>query len=370
MAKKTLGYEELQWTCPNCTGSNPGMVKTCGQCGAPQPEDVKFEQVSNAKLRQDDEIEKHAKAGPDIHCPYCGTRNAGNAAACVQCGGDLVGGEQRQSGQVLGAYRPPSDAPVKKVKCPNCGTENPETDKTCAQCGANLATPAPVGQAAPPRQDLPEPSRPVQPQKSLPVALVIAIVVLCCVIGGALIYFLFLRTEATTGTVQNVGWERTIAIEGLGPVEHEDWRSEIPADGNLGSCESKIRFTSDQPQANSEEVCGTPYSVDTGSGVAEVVQDCEYQVYAEYCAYTLMEWTVVDTVSLSGNGFTPQWPQPTLTNDQRLGAETESYTVYFETANGSQTYSTQNFGEFQQYQIGTTWTLEVNTLGGVQSVRP
>ena len=74
MARKTLGYEELQWTCPNCTRVNPGLEKTCGPCGAPQPDDVKFEQAKGAKLRQDEEIKERVKAGADIHCPYCGAR--------------------------------------------------------------------------------------------------------------------------------------------------------------------------------------------------------------------------------------------------------------------------------------------------------
>jgi len=104
MAKKTLGYEELQWTCPNCDGINPGPEKTCGNCGAPQPDDVKFEQAVRSELLQDEEAIARAKAGPDIHCPYCEARNPGNAQNCSQCGGDLVGGEQRTSGEVVGAF--------------------------------------------------------------------------------------------------------------------------------------------------------------------------------------------------------------------------------------------------------------------------
>ena len=50
MAKKTLGYEELQWTCPSCGGINPGPQNTCGSCGAPQPDDVKFEQAARGRL--------------------------------------------------------------------------------------------------------------------------------------------------------------------------------------------------------------------------------------------------------------------------------------------------------------------------------
>ena len=87
MAKKKLGYTKLQWTCPNCEGLNPGPEKTCIQCGAPQPDDVHFEQVKGAELIQDEKVAERVKAGPDIHCPYCEARNPGDAVVCSQCGG-------------------------------------------------------------------------------------------------------------------------------------------------------------------------------------------------------------------------------------------------------------------------------------------
>jgi hypothetical protein len=369
MARKTLGYEELQWTCPNCNGVNQGLDKTCGQCGAPQPDDVKFEQKKDAKLREDDEIKARAKAGADIHCPYCGTRNPGDAKACTQCGGDLGKGEQRETGQVLGAYQKPSDKPEKMVPCPNCGSETPESAQTCAQCGANTQdTFEKQKPSNKPLRDLPEPSRPVEEKKRPPIGLIILGVVICCALG-AFIFFI-MRTESTTGVVQNVGWERSIAVEALAPVEKQAWRDQIPADGELLSCSQEVRYVDDSPQPNSEEVCGTPYSVDQGSGVAEVVQDCEYQVYDDNCTYSVLEWNVVDNVSISGNDFAAQWPEPAVRSEQRLGAETEAYTVYFDTDQGTLNYSVSDYNTFQQYQIGSTWNLEVNKLGGVVSVSP
>jgi len=50
MARKTIGHVELQWTCPNCEGVNPGPVRVCGNCGAAQPPDVKFEQAARPVL--------------------------------------------------------------------------------------------------------------------------------------------------------------------------------------------------------------------------------------------------------------------------------------------------------------------------------
>jgi ribosomal protein L40E len=359
MARKTLGYEELQWKCPNCEGINPGPEKTCGNCGAPQPEDVKFEQASRGELLQDEATKARAKAGPDIHCPYCGARNPGNAESCSQCGGDLVGGKQRESGRVLGAFK---TGPAQNIPCPHCGTENPGTAKTCSQCGGSMHVrkEEPVEAATSPK--IPEKKRP-------PVVLFVILAVVCCA-AAALIYFIFFRTESLTGTVEGVGWELSVDIEGLVPVEYNDWRDQIPSGAEVISCDQEVRSIENEPQPNSEEVCGTPYSVDTGSGVAEVVQDCEYHVYDDYCTYSVIEWAVVDTVSLTGNDFNPEWPDPELTTEQRLGQQTEQYLIYFDTHQGAYTYSTADYDYFQQFEIGSQWNLEVNAIGGVQSVSP
>ena len=130
MARKTIGHVELQWTCPNCGGINPGPVKVCQSCGAPQPEDVKFEQAVRQELITDEEKLAQAEAGADIHCPYCGARNPAGAETCSQCGGDLVEGVQRESGQVVGAF---VSGPEKIIKCPRCGAENSDVAKALLQ---------------------------------------------------------------------------------------------------------------------------------------------------------------------------------------------------------------------------------------------
>ena len=136
MARKKIGHIELQWTCPNCDGLNPGSEKHCGNCGAPQPDDVKFEQAERQELVTDEKKIAQAEAGADIHCPYCGSRHPAGADVCHKCGGDLVGGVRRESGRIIGAYK---TGPVTQISCPHCGAENPDTAKTCAQCGGSLA---------------------------------------------------------------------------------------------------------------------------------------------------------------------------------------------------------------------------------------
>ena len=135
MTKKSLGYVQLEWTCPSCQTRNPGPVKKCRSCGAPQPEDVQFEQAVQETFIEDEKLIEKAQAGPDIHCPYCGTRNPAGAVTCSNCMGDLTDAAVRDKGQVLGKHRQEAQP---DVACPYCGTMNPATAVKCANCQANL----------------------------------------------------------------------------------------------------------------------------------------------------------------------------------------------------------------------------------------
>ena len=357
MARKDLGQIELQWTCPNCGGINPGPDKFCNQCGAAQPEEVEFEQADRQQIISEEEKESQSRVGPDIHCPFCGTRNPGNAKKCLQCGGDLVEGRKRQSGRVVGAYH---TGPEIKVKCPHCGQENPNTAKICSHCGGSMHIE---------REPAAEPTIGADTPRILsrPWVLVLAILVVVVLCGvGAWFAILANRTEAVTGVVEGIGWERSVPIEALVPVSHSGWWDEIPGDAEVGACSQEIRYVQSQPAPNSVEVCGTPYTVDTGNGYADVVQDCEYQVYDDYCDYTVQEWSVVDTVSLNGNDSSPAWPDPPLEDGQRLGENwTESYVIYFDTSQGPYTYTTTDYDLFMSAQPGTEWDLNINSFGSL-----
>jgi rubrerythrin len=357
MARKKIGHVELQWTCPNCNSINPGPEKVCGNCGAPQPEDVKFEQATHQELITDEEKLAQAEAGPDIHCPYCGTRNPGNAEICKQCGGDLVEGIKRESGTVIGAY---SIGETATITCPHCGEENPANASNCTNCGGGLGdevSKADAKVAAAPTSN--------SKMRNWIIIGVVAVLVLAC---GAFL-LLSTRTNPTTGVVENVNWERTVPVEALVPVEYKDWEDEIPTGAVLETCSDEIRSTQSNPAPNSVEVCGTPYTVDSGSGFAEVIQDCEYEVYASFCSFTVEEWGVVNVAVLTGNDYSPVWPEPTLETGQRVAEEWgESYTIVFKSDDKSFVYKTDDLNLFQAAQIGSEWTLNINTFGSLVSI--
>jgi len=117
-------------------------------------------------------------------------------------------------------------------------------------------------------------------------------------------------------------------------------------------------------------VCGTPYTVDQGSGVGEVVQDCEYEVYDSYCDYQVLQWTVVTQSAAQDDDLQPYWPDLNLGPGQREGDREERYTVIFASGGKRYTYETSDPDVFSQFIPGSDWTLEVNTFGGVTRVSP
>jgi ribosomal protein L40E len=360
MVKKTLGYVELEWTCSQCGTRNPGSAKVCASCGAAQPENVTFQQAAEEELITDKDEIARAKAGPDVHCAFCGTRNAAGAERCTQCGADLSSAAARESGQVLGAFR---DGPAQQVKCPSCGTLNPANAYKCSQCNASL-----------PRTERPEPRKPAAQarkpaSKGLKFGIIAlaAFILLACVILFA-VFNPFTPAQEIVGTVQGHSWSRSIAIEGLRDVSDEDWRDKIPAGARLGRCTEKLHHTQDHPAPGAEEVCGTPYVVNTGTGHGEVVQDCEYKVYADWCAYTTQQWTKVDVVTLEGEDRSPRWPDLALRAQQREGDRDESYQVRFDTGEEIVTYRTSDPDALNQFQVGSRWLLRVNARGGARPI--
>jgi ribosomal protein L40E len=352
MPQETMGFVRLEWVCPHCNARNPGPQKTCSGCGAAQPADVAFEQALQETEVTDARELTRAQSAPDIHCGYCGARNPADATTCTQCGAGLGEGRARAAGRVVGARQTEPAAPV---KCPFCGESNPAAAQKCAKCGGALARPEPA-------------AKPAEVKSGCsPVLLVIFAVIVAAVVFGI---FLATRTSDQIGSVGQVGWTRTIAVLDLQPVTRETWRTDIPSGARIGQCVQRAHHTQDSPAANSRKVCGTPYIVDRGTGYGQVVQDCVYEVLADWCQYSVNEWRVVSTLRTSGQDLAPRWPASQLTGSQRLGDREETYEVRFVVNDKSYTYTTQDAAEFARYRIGSRWALQISALGAVVAIEP
>jgi len=346
--RRTVGYVENEWTCPNCEGRNKGSVKTCGNCGAPQPDDVKFELPSEQKIVKDDAKVKAAAAGADIHCGFCGTRNPGNAKTCSQCGGDLKEGQAREAGRIMQAPPPPP----KVIKCDNCETENPGNNSVCSNCGAALPKPQ-QAQAVKPKTS----SSVGQPAEKKPtnwklIGGIAAVLALCCVVGAFLFFF---PTSSVEATVSSVHWETSVPVQEIRAVDYSDERGSPPSDAYNVSCYD-----------DSREVC-EQRTIDQGNGFSEIVEECHTET-TEYCSYTVDEWTTIQTYTLDGSDLQPIYDSPNIASGQRIGDEGEEFSVTFSTGDGIETYSPESVSEFQQFTLGSTWQLKMNALGGVVEV--
>lgn len=356
MAKQTVGYVELEWTCPNCGNRNPGTAIKCVTCGNPQPDDAQFEAGASGELLTDEQKIARAKAGPDIACPYCGTRNLSTAERCKQCSGDLKGGEKREAGRVVGAYRPGAAPPV---TCSSCGAQNPAAATKCSQCGAPLARPAAA----------PEPKPAAGPATPLPRWLIPAIIVL---VLACIAFFAAqaLRRSQDVVEVQGVQWQRTILIQALVPVTRSAWEDQVPAGVEVTQCEDRVRRISPEPEPNSVEVCGTPYIEDTGTGVGQVVQDCEYQIFEPYCDYRTTAWVAAPAVVAQGADYSPSWPEAVLGSDQREAGREETYSVVLGGDGESYQYPVGNLAQLQEFTPGSRWQIEVNGFGQIVDIQP
>ena len=346
MTRRSKGFVELEWVCPNCDGRNKGSRKTCENCGAPQPDNVKFQRAAEEKIVADEKSVQAAKAGADIHCGFCGTRNPATAKTCSQCGGDIKEGLARQAGQVLEA----APARPKTVTCKNCGAENPGSERTCSQCGS----PLPRVESARPMQATASPAALTQKKKTnwWLFGGIGAFLLLCCV--AIFLLFVF-PARSVQGTVTDVAWQTSVPVQEVQAVSYSNEAGSPPSDAYNVSCYTE-----------NEEVC-EERTVDQGNGYAEVVQECHTESQ-EYCSYTVDEWTTIQTYTLDGNDLYPIYEDPSVSFDQRLGNPSEQLTVYFSTSDGQLTYSPGSVSEYQQFQIGSTWTLKLNALGRVLSV--
>lgn len=351
MTRRTLGYIQNEWTCPNCGTRNKGGTKTCENCGAPQPENVQFELPSEQKFVTDEEQIKAAAAGADIHCPFCGTRNPATAKTCSQCGGDLTEGKARESGRVL-QVPPPQP---KTIKCSTCGTDNPSSNTVCSNCGSPLPKNALVqvsaAHAATPVAGKAK-SRKVN---WILVGGILAFLAVCCVVLGALF---LIPTKSVKATVTDVHWQTSVPVQEIQSVNYSNEAGSPPSDAYNVSCRDE-----------SHDVCQNK-TIDKGNGYSEVVQECRTETQ-KYCSYTVDEWKTLQTYTLDGSDLHPVYDSPDVSSGQRLGNQSEQLTVTFSTQDGGQeNYSPSSITEFQQFEVGSTWTLKMNALGGVTSVQP
>ncbi|MFO7662861.1 MAG: hypothetical protein R6X18_09735, partial [Chloroflexota bacterium] len=156
----------------------------------------------------------------------------------------------------------------------------------------------------------------------------------------------------------------------LVPVNQQAWADQVPAAATVNSCREQQRGRSTSPTQNSEQVCGTPYLVDQGTGLAEMVQDCEYIIYDNYCEYSTIELRPVGVLEESGANLNPFWPETRLSSGEEMGERQEIYEIHFNVDGRPYTYQTRDLNQFSRFTPGSNWELEINGFGDIVAVEP
>ncbi len=248
------------------------------------------------------------------------------------------------------------------IKCHVCGAANAGTAQQCAKCGAPLKRRSDATRAGAP-SPLPAPHH-----GGVALWWLWALGAVILIAIGVFAWMAF-RSESYTAVVEAARWERTVEVLAFQPVEERAWKDELPAEAEVLECRDELVRTSDEPVDGAREVCGTPYAVDTGTGYANVMQDCEYQVFAPKCSYQTMQWVLFDTAVTSGEGFSPIWPQPAPEPDRKLGERSERYMCDILVDNKQYSFAL----EPENYALclpQSRWRVQVNGLGSVVEATP
>jgi hypothetical protein len=184
---------------------------------------------------------------------------------------------------------------------------------------------------------------------------ILAFLAIC---GVALAALFFFPSKSVKATVTNVHWQTSVPVQEIRAVDYNDEPGSPPSGAYDVSCHD-----------DSHDVCEQK-TIDKGNGYSEVVQECHTETQ-KYCSYTLDEWSTIQSYPLEGNDLRPIYESPNVSSGQRLGDSSEDLTVTFSTPDGQQeTYSPGSVTEFQQFTVGSTWTLKMNAVGGIVSVAP
>jgi len=180
----------------------------------------------------------------------------------------------------------------------------------------------------------------------------------CCIVIAVIAGLLTIPTKSVQATVTGVHWQTSVPVQAIQAVDYNNQAGSPPSDAYDVSCHDE-----------SKDVCEQK-TVDQGNGYSKVEEVCHTETQ-QYCSYTVDQWTTIQTYTLDGNDLQPVYDTPNIASGQREGDKSADLTVTFSTQDGQEkAYSPDTVSEFQQFDIGSTWTLKMNTLGGITSVEP
>ncbi len=372
MAKKTV-FKEGKWRCTHidlsgegaCNHENPGPALLCEKCNKHRPKNVQFYLPKGAKVVHDQASILDAKSGANWRCMHCNYDNKASSDICVHC--DKVRDTEYEKWINLGG-----ELSTKKYA---------------------------KGQT--PTGYQPKTATSFQQKSKIGKYLKIGGIVLAAVLIIWFIYAQFFKTEALKVEVAGFTWEREVVIEEKQTVTEQGW--DIPSGGRQKSRVKKQHGTKEvydhseweeEPiyedvQVGTQQVeCGT---IDKGNGYFET-QYCDEPIYESqqtgtreverkvyrtepvydyWYTYEIDRWNEVRSPESSGTTKNVSWPEYNLSYNERVGDESESYTVHLKPiveSKFSQLEYDLGFSEWNKMNLGDVYIARVRKSGTVVSL--
>ena len=376
-----MAVREGRWDCKSCGKTMiRGPLTECPGCGASRPEQVKFYLPSDARIVTDSEELEVANAGPNWVCEHCGEDNIATDGHCTECGASR--------GESLN--RPVIEYGLDEV--PRHGDEYvPAPSVALAHDSAATVTPnytSSVSRSEPKYSHVSE---------YLPSGFDWRILVVG--VGVALLFVvflcLFLSNTATTATVVEVSWERSVNVQELQTVTEEGWS--LPSDARLidsflkhygyenvvDHYETKYSKEPKEVEDGTEPyVCG---EIDKGNGYFEdkyctrtkyktIYVDVPYQdpVYRQdpvkktWYVYTVDQWVSIGREVASGKSHSAHWPSVSTGSNIRTNGAQESYWVTFRPSDNEELVTkAYRYDTWLKFEVGAAYKAKRNKLGGL-----
>ncbi len=284
------------------------------------------------------------------HCPRCGAPQASEAR-----------------------YFPPDDQKVAvadhryvgaDVACRYCGVASSKTAQNCGRCGAPLSEGSSVA-----RQAAPEAVHAAAPLSTPPRATWRLLVPILLLVGVACVVVSMLVWRREQGlVVAEQRWQRTIAVERLGPARESAWCAELPRGAREVTRRSERRGS--KRIADGEDC--RQQKRDLGDGTFEEVRTCsprfkDEPVYEDKCSYVVDRWAAERQEKAEGAARepSPYWPSVTLApGGEREGARRESYTVLFRDPTGETYRCELPEKSWSTFARGAAYRGQVRAVGG------
>jgi hypothetical protein len=346
--KRTFVVEN-QWKCSACGNLNPGRDLKCQKCAqTKQKVDVDQVDAEAAPEVSDEKLLAMANAGENVACPFCGSQERRTDGKCRNCGSRVEEGTEK-----LPDAAPPAGAPA-------------------------LAKPAAK----------PVPPAPTHTKRNLVIG-----GLLCLVLGVG--YCFMPHSKATR--VQSIAWEYELDLQQK-RIEHQQGFTH-PAEAYNLSCQQRQNGTHDcdaykcnphtvKVDCNPHECKCHKVSKDKKNGFSEVqevcdtcmdkcdktVEDtCQHQcpTMAQWCSYDVVSWQTLSTQRETGVDHSPRWPTLSATDpvNQRVEKK-EKYRVVFVDAAKTFTAEPSTLADFNRFNVGAAWKINVTAVGTVTPVQP